>query len=304
MVDEERERRGFLTRLRDVVHLETALAIGDGVAELTHIGKELVQLRSGDMARATLGRGIDHIPDLVDAAAGHGGNAQILGPGRHGQAAIDRLHDGLALVVVLEEVPLVEEYHQGTAALDREISNLLVLLRHARGGVDDEQRDVRAIDSAEPSDHGVVLDILIDRALLTDARGIDHAITLAVALDNRVDGIARGTGDIAHDGAVIADHLIEERGLAGVRSADDGDAQRIGLVVLVARVLGQQGDDLVEQVAGAVAVQGGDGDGVTHAQGVELPKAVVLTGGIVELVDEQESRCSAHASDGRAGGGR
>lgn len=102
--------------------------------------------------------------------------------------AIDRLHNGLALVVVLEEVPLVEEYHQGTAALDREISNLLVLLRHARGGVDDEQRDVRAIDSAKPSDHGVVLDILIDRALLADARGIDHAIALAVALDNRVDG--------------------------------------------------------------------------------------------------------------------
>ncbi len=131
-------------------------------------------------------------------------------------------------------------------------------------------------------------------------RGIDHAIALAVALDNRVDGIARGAGDIAHDGAVIADHLVEERGLAGVRSADDGDTQRIGLVVLVARVLGQQGDDLVEQVAGAVAVQGGDGDGVTHAQGVELPKAVVLTGGIVELVDEQESRfleLAHHAGD-------
>ena len=38
------------------MHLEAALAVGDGVAELTHIGKELVQLRSGDMARATLGR--------------------------------------------------------------------------------------------------------------------------------------------------------------------------------------------------------------------------------------------------------
>ena len=49
-----------------------------------------------------------------------------------------------------------------------------------------------------------------------------------------------------------------------------------------------------------MAVQGGDGDGVTHAQGVELPKAVVLAGGIVELVDEQESRfleLAHHAGD-------
>ena len=67
----------------------------------------------------------------------------------------------------------------------------------------------------------------------------------------------------------------------------DGDAQGVGLVLL-ARILGQKGDDLVEQITRAMAVQRGDRDRVADAQGVELPQVVVLAGRVVELVDEQE----------------
>ena len=182
----------------------------------------------------------------MHAAPGHGGDAQVLGPRGHGEAAVDRLHDGIALVVVLEQVPLVEQDDERAAAFDGEVRDLLVLLGNARGRVDHEQGHIGAIDRAQAADHGVVLDVLVDGALLADARGVDHAVALAVALDHRVDGVARGARDVAHDGAIVADHLVEERGLAGVGAPDDGNAQGVGLVLLLARVLGQKGDDLVE----------------------------------------------------------
>lgn len=136
----------------------------------------------------------------------------------HGETTIDRLHDGLALIVVLEQIPLVQKHHEGAPAFDGKISDLLVLLGDARGGVDDEQRDVGAIDGTQTAHHGVVLDVLVNGALLADAGGIDHAIALAIAFDHRVDGVTRGACDVAHDGAVVADHLVEQRGLAGVRA--------------------------------------------------------------------------------------
>lgn len=47
---------------------------------------------------------------------------QVLGPGSHdAQTAVDGLHAGLALTVVVEQVPLVEQHHDGAAALDGKI---------------------------------------------------------------------------------------------------------------------------------------------------------------------------------------
>ena len=284
------------------MHAQAALAVHHGVAELAQVGEERVKARGGDLLRTRLLGGIDHGPDLLDAAASEGRDAQVLGPGSHdAQTAVDGLHAGLALAVIVEQIPLVEQHHDGTAALDGKTHDLLVLLGDAHGGIDDEQRHVGAVDGTQAADHGVVLDVLVHGALLANARGVDHAVVLAVALDDGIDGIARGSGDVGHDGAVGAQDAVEQRGLTGVGAADNGHVQRIGkLVGDLVLFLGEQGHDVIEQVARAVAVQGRERRGLTDAERIELPDVIVLAIGVVELVHQQKDRLVGaleHAGD-------
>ena len=284
------------------MHAQAALAVHHGVTELAQVGEERVEARGADLLRARFFGGVYHCPNLLDAAAGQGRDAQVLGPGSHdAQTAVDGLHAGLALTVVVEQIPLVEQHNDGAAALDGKTHDLLVLLGDAHGGIDDEQRHVSAVDGAQAADHGVVLDVLVHGALLANARGVDHAVVLAVAFDDGVDGIARGAGDVGNDGAVGAQDAVEQRGLTSVGAADDGHVQRIGeLVGDLVLLLGQQGNDVVEQVAGAVAVQRRERRGLADTERIELPDAVVLAIGVVELVHQQKDRLVAaleHAGD-------
>jgi hypothetical protein len=48
-----------------------------------------------------------------------------------------------------------------------------------------------------------------------------------VIAQRRVDGIARGTGDVGHHQALLTQHPVDERRLAHVRAADHRNAQRI-----------------------------------------------------------------------------
>ncbi len=73
------------------------------------------------------------------------------------------------------------------------------------------------------ANEGVVLDVLVDLAFLAQARGVDNGVVLAVMLDDGVDGVARGAGDVGHDGAVGRGQAVGQRGLTGVGAADDGD---------------------------------------------------------------------------------
>ena len=124
---------------------------------------------------------------------------------------------------------------------------------------------------------------------------------LAVALHDGVDGVARRAGNVGHDRAVGAQDAVEQRGLAGVGAADDGHVQRIGeLVGDLVLFLRKQGHDIVEQVARAMTMQGRERRGLTDAERIELPDAVVLAIGVVELVHQQKDRLVAaleHASD-------
>ena len=302
VVDEERKRRRVDARLGHVVHAQAALAVHHGVAKLAQVGEERVEARGGDLLRARFLGGVDHGPDLLDAAAGEGRDAQVLGPGSHdAQSALDGLHAGLALAVVVEQVPLVEQHHDGAAALDGESHDLLVLLGNTHGGVDDEQCHVSSVDGAQAADHGVVLDVFVHGALLANARGVDHAVVLAVALDDGIDGVARRAGNVGHDRAVGTQDAVEQRRLTGVGSADDGDVQGVGeLVGDLVLLLGQQRHDVVEQVARAMAVQGRERCGLTDAERIELPDVVVLAIRIVELVHQQKDRLVGaleHAGD-------
>ena len=124
---------------------------------------------------------------------------------------------------------------------------------------------------------------------------------LAVALHDGVDGVARRAGNVGYDRAVGAQDAVEQRRLTGVGAADDGDVQRVGeLVGDLVLFLRKQGHDIVEQVARAMAMQGRERRGLTDAERIELPDAVVFAIGVVELVHQQKDRLVAaleHAGD-------
>ena len=124
---------------------------------------------------------------------------------------------------------------------------------------------------------------------------------LAVALDDGIDGVARGAGNVGHDGAVGAQDAVEQRRLPGIGAADDGHVQRFGeLIGDLVLFLRKQGHDIVEQVARAMAMQGRERRGLADAERIELPDAVVLAIGVVELVHQQKDRLVAaleHAGD-------
>ena len=124
---------------------------------------------------------------------------------------------------------------------------------------------------------------------------------LAVALDDGVDGVARRAGNVGHDRAVGAQDAVEQRRLTGIGAADDGDVQRVGeLIGDLVLFLGKQGHDIVEQVARAMTMQGRERRWLADAEGIELPDAVVLAIGVVELVYQQKDRLVGaleHAGD-------
>ncbi len=118
-------------------------------------------------------------------------------------------------------------------------------------------------------------------------------------LDERVDGVTGGAGHVAHDGALLAAEAVEQRGLAGVGAADDGDADEV-LGDLLLGGLRQRSHDVVEDVAHAVAVLGADGVRIAQAQAVELVGVGVLQDGVA-LVDGQEDRFVGALQDARDG---
>ena len=72
---------------------------------------------------------------------------------------------------------------------------------------------------------------------------------------DRVDRVARRARHVGDDHALRADERVEERRLADVRPAEDRDADRLVADRAACALAREPRDDLVEQVAGAVAVQ-------------------------------------------------
>ena len=89
--------------------------------------------------------------------------------------------------------------------------------------VDHEQRDVGLVDRTQRTEYRVVLGALVDLAPPAHARGVDETNGAPLGLDNRVDRVACRARHIMHDRPVFADEAIEERRLAHIRAAHDGD---------------------------------------------------------------------------------
>ena len=177
--------------------------------------------------------------------------------------------------------------------------DLGVLLGNAVLRVDDDQRDVGAAHGGQCAHDAIALDgFLLDGALAADARGVNDVVALSVAHEGRVDGVARGARDVGNHGALLAENPVDEARLAHVRSADDGDLNGVLVLLGGILVLREAADHLIEQVAQAQHVRGGDGKRIAQAQRVEVVHRVAHLL-IVDLVDHQNDRLVAAAQHGR-----
>ena len=119
----------------------------------------------------------------------------------------------------------------------------------------------------------------------------------AAELDQLVDRVDGGAGDVVDDDPLAPGQPVEQRGLADVGLADDRDpARSADLGVALGRRLGQRGEDGVEQVAGAAAVQRGDDVRLAEP---EVPQRVRLGlgAGVVDLVGGEHDRLLRPAQD-------
>ena len=134
-----------------------------------------------------------------------------------------------------------------------ETGDLGVLLRNALARVDHDETHVRTLNGELRAHDGKLLDAVVHLGLAADAGGVDEDILAVFVLQARVHGVARCAGHIRDDDAVFAEHEIDERGLADVRLADDGDADEI--VLFLAFFLGREVFDAgVEHFVRAVTV--------------------------------------------------
>ena len=188
-----------------------------------------------------------------------GGTA--LGLGR-GTLAVE-----VVAAVLVDEVPLVERDHQRPAGLADHLDDPLVLLGDRLRWRRDQHGHLGPLDRGRGAQAGVVL---VARRLLdppADAGGVDEPPGPAAELDQLVDRVDGGAGDVVDDDPLLAGQLVEQRRLADVRLADDGDPARAAdLASKLRRRLRQRGEDGVEQVAGPAAVQRRDGVRLPQAQ--------------------------------------
>ena len=231
---------------------------------------------------------LDAVEQAIEATAGDG-------RGGHDHRPLAELaFDAQAQVVQVDlgGVPFRDDDERGAARFARRVRDVEVVIHEALGAIDQDEGDVGVVGRGQRALLAPVLDVLPQRALAAHAGGIDESEHRLAAHETRVDRVAGGTGDVADDHPRRADQLVEERGLAHVRPAEDGDANLVGdaLHALRRRQLGESLDDQVEQIAAAGAVDGGDGHGIAQPELVEDERSDVaaLAVGLVGNENQRE----------------
>ena len=177
------------------------------------------------------------------------------------------------------------------------VGHLEIEVHKALVRVDHHQGHVTAFQGLERAEGTVVLDVGGHALARTaEAGGVYERHGRAVELEVGIDGVASGARNGRDDGALVAEHGVEQRALAYVRPAHDGHPD--GLHGLAQVLLGRKGfDHLVQEVAEPQAVLGGYAERLTQAQLPVLVDIVLGDLGVV-LVDGQQHRDGAAAQDG------
>ena len=264
-----------------VVELEAFLELAvDGRRGVLEGGlQDAVELAgAGDVLRALadLERLLEHV---IDGAAGLGGAgdegrvveekqflAHVFGGFFEARGAV-----GSGVI----EIEFVQHDEAGFFLLKDGLGDLAVHRGDACGEVDDEHAEVGAADGFLGAHGGEDLHRVVALAARAQAGGVDEGEVLALEGVGQIDRVAGGAGDFGNDGALVLEDGVDERGLAGVGLADDGELDADGF-----RDFGdgfgfrdERGDDLVDfiaELAEIAAVFGGDEDAGFETEAREI----------------------------------
>src|SRR5207249_1776124 len=118
-------------------------------------------------------------------------------------------------LLLLDEVPLVRDYHQGATGIQHADGDLLVLHGESLGRVDDERRRVRARDRLRGPKEAEVLDPA-NLDLASHPGRIDEPDRPRRPPDDGVDGVACRPRFFEDDRTPFPDKTVEQTRLADI----------------------------------------------------------------------------------------
>ena len=139
--------------------------------------------------------------------------------------------------VRVDRVPLVDRDDDGAAALEDVAGDVRVLVGDALGRVEQQEDDVGLGDRLQRLDDRELLDRLEHLAAPAQPGGVDQVEVAAAALERNDDRVARRSRLVEGDQALLAEPGVDQRRLADVGPAGDGELDRRVGVGLLARAL-------------------------------------------------------------------
>ena len=183
--------------------------------------------------------------------------------------------------------------------------NLGILLAEALGRVDDDDTDVRAVDRHIGTQNTVLFNRLLHLALAADTCRVDEHKASMLIFYHSIGRITGGACDVRNNNRFPACNAVDQRGFARIRSADDGNGDAVFIVFFLGAKV-QMLIDRIQQVAGAMSVQGGHRNRLSQTEVVKFVKFRWWFAHSVAFVDAQYNRLAAllqHCSDLLIGGG-
>ena len=221
-------------------------------------GEEGVESRRGHPCLPAREGLVQRRDQLLDVAACQRRDVDPRRPADLDEFAIDLLLE-IALAILVHEVPLVVGDHEGSTGLDDEGEETQVLLAQGLGGVHEDESDLGLLQRRSGAQARVILVAAGLTHSTSNAGRVDEPPFAIPEDDELVHRIHRGPGHRVHDDARLPSELVEQGGLAHIGLAQQRHAAGSASAHPTLALLGEQGDDLVQEVTASPTVQGGDG---------------------------------------------
>ena len=200
------------------------------------------------------------------------------------------------------QIPFVDRDHQRAALALDQVGDPQILFLELVLRVHHQHHDFGEADGAQRVRHRELFQLLLDPRAPPQARGVEHAKIPALPVDLDGNGIAGGAGLGAGQQPLLAEQVIDQRRLAGIGTADDGDPDRplrqiligfddvviVELLALLDRLRHQRAQRVVE-IAEALAMLGRNLDRLAEPERVGFHRAGIALLALA-LVGDQHHR--------------
>ena len=153
---------------------------------------------------------------------------------------------------------------------------MLVLGQDAGRRLHDQQDRVGPLHGFDAAQEAEPLQPVTGGGSAADAGRVDQHHRQAVEAEHRVHRVPGRSGDVADQGALVAEQLVEQRGLPDVGAAHDREPGDALLVRALDRRLGKGLEQAVEKVVDPDAMLGGDEQHLLEAELEDLVPEVLL----------------------------